>query len=82
MTKHPNETNADVLGIGLDCSGLVMNCLLDMTVANQALFQDIGKTPTTNRYEESAADMGSRRCRIIPLDKRSGQNIVKLFNFL
>ncbi len=48
-----------------------MNCLFDTRVTEQALFTEVRNKRANG---ESASDMGSRRCRIIPLDKRSNQN--------
>jgi hypothetical protein len=64
-----NRENNHKPGIGLDCSGLIMNCLLDTTsddITESKFFME--GSSTIRPYGESAYDMGDKRTRLIPLD--------------
>jgi hypothetical protein len=75
-----NDANQDCLkGIGLDCSGFIMNCLLDTT------YDDITKTPFLKTEDnnlrpngETAYNLGNDRARRIPLDSeyKNGEELL------
>jgi hypothetical protein len=66
-----SSKGADVSGIGLDCSGLVMNCLLDTKIHDQSLFQEIGDIRSVGTQ---ARKIGKYKARLINIDKESGPN--------
>jgi hypothetical protein len=63
-----NPEGKDLPGIGLDCSGFIMNCLLDTKVNHQSFFQERDRKRANG---ERARDMGRERSRKIDITKRS-----------
>jgi len=66
-----DTTQIDIRGVGLDCSGLIVNCLLDSRLGigqgNTPFFTG-NPTEGFRSYGESAENMGVRRVRRIPHD--------------
>jgi hypothetical protein len=58
------RSGSDIHGIGLDCSGLVMNCLLDTKVNGRKFFKE--NSENTRSYGQSAARIGKNQTKIIP----------------
>jgi hypothetical protein len=85
LSSKPNSPTTPKLnsnvkgGVGLDCSGLIMNCLLDIRYNgnnnnnyndNNRFFKGISKEKEDGYRTngENAYDLGSERARLIPLD--------------
>jgi hypothetical protein len=59
-----NPDGGDVPGIGLDCSGLIMNCLLDTTVSEKTFFEELHNKRSIG---EKAQHIGIERTRKIDI---------------
>jgi hypothetical protein len=70
-TGYKNTAETGEKGVGLDCSGLVTNCLRD-TLSEDGGGQAFFNAPAG--FEEQAFPLGSTRARAIPLDLRAGDN--------
>jgi hypothetical protein len=72
-------------GVGLDCSGLIANCLLDITNTTHVVNSENGQpffAPPSNvrraAFERQAIDIGTYWTRLIPIDaaNRNGDDLL------
>ena len=73
-----NTVIVDIKGVGLDCSGLIVNCLLDCRPENRQDSPFFIEKGGFRGYGENAYDVGNRRSRQIPLGDayRNGDDLL------